>query len=97
SHSGRAAQTVYGGHAHQLRQTMLALLAGCDLSEHEGPRESTLQVLQGHVRLSAGGDTWEGRTGDLVAIPSERHGLRAVEDSVVMLTALKTIPDAPPS
>ncbi|OBB63596.1 MULTISPECIES: cupin domain-containing protein [unclassified Mycobacterium] len=92
SHSGRAAHTIHGGHSHELRQTVLALLGGHELSEHDGPAEATLQVLQGHVRLTAGGDAWEGRTGDYVAIPTERHALLAVEDSVVMLTVLKTIP-----
>lgn len=28
SHSGRAAHTIHGGHDHELRQTVLALLAG---------------------------------------------------------------------
>ncbi len=92
SHSGRAAHTIHGGHTHELRQTVMALLAGYDLSEHDSPGESTLQVLQGHVRLTTGGDSWDGKTGDYVAIPPERHALHAVEDSVVMLTVLKSIP-----
>jgi quercetin dioxygenase-like cupin family protein len=92
SHSGRAAHTIHGGHTHELRQTVLALLAGYDLSEHDSPGEATLQVLQGHVRLTAGADAWEGRTGDYVAIPPQRHALQAVEDSVVMLTVLKSLP-----
>ncbi|OBF10137.1 LuxR family transcriptional regulator [Mycobacterium sp. ACS4054] len=92
SHSGRAAHTIHGGHTHELRQTVLALLGGHDLSEHDSPGEATLQVLQGHVRLTTGGDAWEGKTGDYVAIPAVRHALHAVEDSVVMLTVLKTIP-----
>ncbi len=46
SHSGRAAHTIHGGHTHELRQTVLALLAGHDLSEHDSPGEATLQVLQ---------------------------------------------------
>jgi quercetin dioxygenase-like cupin family protein len=94
SHSGRAAHTIYGGHDHELRQTVLALLAGHDLSEHDSPGEATLQVLQGHVRLTAGAHTWDGKAGDYVAIPRERHGLHAVDDSVIMLTVLKTIPSA---
>ncbi len=97
SHSGRAAHTVHGGHDHELRQTVLALLAGHDLSEHDGPAQATLQVLQGHVRLSVGDADWEGRTGDYVAIPAARHSLHAVDDSVIMLTVLKTIPSAKPS
>ena len=35
SHSGRAAHTIHGGHNHELRQTVLALLADHDLSEHD--------------------------------------------------------------
>jgi quercetin dioxygenase-like cupin family protein len=94
SHSGRAAHTIHGGHTHELRQTVLALLAGHDLSEHDSPGEATLQVLQGHVRLTTGDDTWDGGTGDYVAIPHERHALHAVEDSVIMLTVLKSMPAA---
>jgi quercetin dioxygenase-like cupin family protein len=94
SHSGRAAHTIHGGHSHELRQTVLALLAGHDLSEHDSPGEATLQVLHGHVRLTTGGDAWDGQTGEYLAIPAERHALHAIEDSVVLLTVLKTIPAA---
>ena len=92
THSGRAAHTIHGGHTHELRQTVLALLAGHDLSEHDSPGEATLQVLQGHVHLTAGSDAWDGKTGDYVAIPAQRHALHAVEDSVIMLTVLKSLP-----
>lgn len=92
SHSGRAAHTIHGGHTHELRQTLVALLAGHDLAEHENPGEATLQVLLGHVRLNAGSESWDGKTGDYVAIPAQRHALQAVEDSVVLLTVLKSLP-----
>ncbi len=92
SHSGRAAHTIHGGHTHELRQTVLALLAGHDLAEHDSPGEATLQVLQGHVRLSAGDDACDGKAGDYLVLPARRHALHAVEDSVVMLTVLKTMP-----
>ncbi len=49
-------------------------------------------MLQGHVRLTAGSDAWDGKTGDYVAIPAQRHALHAVEDSVIMLTVLKSLP-----
>lgn len=94
SHSGRAAHTVHGGHTHELRQTVLALLAEHELSEHDSPGEATLQVLEGHVRLTAGDDMWEGKSGDYLAIPRARHALLAVQDSVVMLTVLKSQPGA---
>ncbi|WP_205877617.1 cupin domain-containing protein [Mycobacterium camsae] len=94
THSGRAAHTIHGGHTHELRQTVLALLAEHELSEHDSPGEATLQVLEGHVRLTAGDDAWEGKTGDYVAIPRVRHALLAVQDSVVLLTVLKSQPGA---
>ena len=50
--SGRSAHTVYGGHEHSLRQTLIALTAGNDLDEHESPGEATLQVIEGRVKLA---------------------------------------------
>jgi quercetin dioxygenase-like cupin family protein len=88
SNSGRAAHTVHGGHDHQLRQTLIALAGGRDLSEHHSPGETTLQVLRGNVRLTTADDAWEGREGDLLVVPRERHGLHAVDDSVILLTVL---------
>ena len=88
AHSGRSAHTVHGGHDHFLRQTIIALAAGHELSEHESPGEATLQVLQGHVRLRVGEDSVEGKAGQLLVIPPARHSLEAVEDSAVLLTVL---------
>jgi quercetin dioxygenase-like cupin family protein len=87
--SGRSAETVYGGHEHALRQTVLALTAGSSLDEHESPGEATVQVLRGRVRLTAGQLAWEGRAGDLLVVPEARHALQAVEDSAVLLTVSK--------
>ena len=87
--SGRSASTVYGGHEHILRQTMIALVGGQRLSEHENPGEATVHVLHGRVRLGAGDDSWDGSPGDLIVVPDRRHDLHALEDSVVLLTVAK--------
>ncbi len=86
--AARAASTVVGGHEHVLRQTVVALKAGSQLADHENPGEATVYVITGRVELTAGEDSWHARTGDLVEIPPARHGLSAIEDSVVLLTAV---------
>ena len=94
--SGRSAQTVYGGHEQVLRQTVIALVAGAELAEHESPGEATVHVLHGRVRLRGGDDSWEGRRGDLLVVPDRRHALEALEDSSVLLTVTKQrSPQAP--
>ena len=89
--SGRAARTVYGGHEHVLRQTVIGLCAGYSLAEHQNPGEATLHVLRGRVRLISGDTTWDGRTGDLLIIPEASHSLEAIDDSAVLLTVAKRL------
>ena len=84
--NGRSSQTVYGGHEHVLRQTVIALKSGELLSEHENPGEATVHVLQGRVRLAAGSDSWDGSPGDLLIIPQAPHSLESLETAAVLLT-----------
>jgi quercetin dioxygenase-like cupin family protein len=89
--SGRSATTVYGGHEHSLRQTLMAMTAGNSMDDHESPGEATLEVLQGRVRVTNLTSGWDGTPGDLIVLPRTRHGLRALEDSVVLLTVSKPV------
>ncbi len=87
--TGRSSTTVFGGHERVLRQTVIALAAGRSMSEHRNPGEATVLVLQGRIRLVAADDVWDGRTGDLIIVPAARHGIEAVENSVILLTVAK--------
>ena len=88
--SGRSAATVYGGHEHVLRQTVIALQAGFVLDEHENPGEATVFVLKGRISLASGDVTWDGSAGDLLIVPQARHSVHALEDSAILLTVAKT-------
>ncbi|MDR6507211.1 cupin domain-containing protein [Arthrobacter oryzae] len=89
ANNGRAADTVYGGHEKVLRQTVMALRAGTQLSEHQNPGDATVFVLQGSLRLRAGENSWDGKPGDLLIVPEGLHSLEAEEDSTFLFTVAK--------
>jgi quercetin dioxygenase-like cupin family protein len=80
-------------HDGPLRQTVIALTAGSALDEHNAPPAASLQVLRGRVRLTAASGNHELIAGQVTVIPHERHGLHAVEDAAVLLTAVTEVPE----
>ncbi|MGW5115496.1 cupin [Streptomyces noursei] len=78
-------------HDGPLRQTVIALLAGTELDEHNAPPAASLQVLRGRVRVTGPGGGQELTAGHVAATPHARHGLQALEDSVVLLTAVTEV------
>lgn len=93
-HLAKARTDAHGRSAHRvvhdgvLRQSVIALVAGTALDEHNAPPAASLQVLRGKVKLTAAGRSEEMRAGELHMLPKERHGLVALEDAVVLLTAV---------
>ncbi|MEU8522779.1 cupin [Streptomyces sp. NBC_01216] len=83
---GRSAHVVV--HDGVLRQSVIALVSGTALDEHNAPPAASLQVLRGRVKVTAGARSEELSAGELRMIPKERHGLAALEDAVVLLTAV---------
>ena len=86
--SGRSSYALHRDQLHRLRQLVLAMRAGESLSDHENPGEATVYVLRGRVRLTTASESHELSEGDSMAVPDERHGLDAVEDSAVLLTLI---------
>lgn len=82
--SRRAARTIVAGTSQ--RATVIALVEGAELAEHESPPAGTLYVLTGTVRLHTRDDEWTLDSGHLAVIPPQRHGLTALTDAVVLLT-----------
>ena len=80
----RAARTIMASTV--MRSTVIALLDGAEMNEHASPPAATLQVVTGHVQLVVGEQQHDLRAGELVRIPPQRHGVRALADAVVLLT-----------
>ena len=83
------ADTVFGGHEKVLRQTVIGMIAGASLAEHENPGEATVLIMHGRVRLSTADQSWDAARGDLLIIPDRRHSLEALENSAILLTVAK--------
>ena len=67
--------------------TVFAFEVGEELSEHTAPFDAYVQVLDGTVELSIGGEKVAATTGDLVCMPADiPHAVRAVERFKMLLT-----------
>lgn len=84
--SGRAADTVFGGHEKRLRQTVVALREGVEMAEHESPGEASLLVISGRLQLVAGETRWHGRQWDYLVVPNAPHSVEAETDTTFLLT-----------
>jgi quercetin dioxygenase-like cupin family protein len=98
-HLALARRAEHGRSAHlflhdgPLRQSVIALVAGAELEEHNAPPAASLHVLRGRVRLySVAGDA-ELTAGQVVRVPQARHGLAALDDAVMVLTSVTATPE----
>ncbi|MCK7627175.1 cupin [Streptomyces sp. RS10V-4] len=78
-------------HDGPLRQTVIALLAGAELDEHNAPPAASLQVLRGRIRLTGPGGGQELTAGQIGPVPHARHGVQALDDAAVLLTAVTEV------
>lgn len=70
-----------------LNVVLAHLHAGGRLAEHSAPGATTVQVLDGHVRVHVGDEALDVPGGRLVAFDARvRHTVEALEDSTLLLT-----------
>lgn len=87
--NGRHAEVLV--HDGPLRQSVIALRKGTELAEHNAPPAASLQMLSGSVRIT-GTEPAEIAEGALQVLTHERHGVRALADSVFLLTTVTGVP-----
>ena len=88
--AGRSARTLTPGAGAALKQTLLALVEGTRLEEHEAPGPASLQVLSGTVSLGTTDGSIDLTGGQWALIPDQPHDLAATSDAVVLLTVAPT-------
>ncbi len=60
---------------------------GSSLEQHSAPGATTVQVLDGHVRMRVGDDTLDLPAGRVIAFDARvAHSVEAVEESTLLLT-----------
>lgn len=70
-----------------VRVVVLAFPAGHLLKEHSAPKTLLMQALDGHLKVTAGGQTVDLVPGGLIRMDaSERHEVEGMVDSRLMLT-----------
>ena len=73
---------------------MMAMPASDEVREHSAPGTVTVHALRGHAVVSTEGDSFELTAGRLVVFqPGVRHAVRAVEQSVILLTIAGGAPE----
>jgi quercetin dioxygenase-like cupin family protein len=70
--------------------TVFAFDAGQELSEHSTPYDAYVQVLDGKVELTIGGEPIEAQSGQIVLMPAEiPHALKALTPFKMLLTMIR--------
>lgn len=84
--SGRAADTIVGGHEKRLRQTAIALREGAVMNVPSTSGEATLLVISGRLWLRSGTTEWFGREWSHLVVPDGSFEVAAETDATCLLT-----------
>jgi quercetin dioxygenase-like cupin family protein len=88
--SGRAAKSLTPGAHAPLKQTLIALRAGVELSEHQTNGPATIHLLRGRATINSDEGAIELQSGQWAAIPAVRHNLQSSADTVALITVAPT-------
>jgi quercetin dioxygenase-like cupin family protein len=70
--------------------TLFSFDEGQGLSEHTAPFDAFVQVLEGKLDLTIGGNLVEASAGDAVLMPADvPHGLQATEPTQMLLVMIR--------
>ncbi|MFW6457160.1 MAG: cupin domain-containing protein [Planctomycetota bacterium] len=71
--------------------TLFAFDAGQSLSEHTTPYDALVQVIEGEVELSIGGEEVRAEAGELVLMPADvPHAVSAPQKFKMLLTMIRS-------
>ncbi|MCP4603899.1 MAG: cupin domain-containing protein [Proteobacteria bacterium] len=70
--------------------TLFAFAEGQGLSEHSAPFDAFVQIVEGELELTIGGQDVRATTGEIVIMPADvPHALRAVQPSKMLLVMIR--------
>lgn len=90
--NGRSAEVVL--HDGVLRQTIIAILAGVELGEHNSPRPRASRCCAVACGSRRSRVTRRSGPASLRVLTHERHAVTALEDSAFLLTTVTSVPAA---
>ena len=83
--SGIYAKTLYK--KRDFRAVLISMETAARIKEHHVDGTSSVQVLKGHIRYSAHGQTYDLQTGSLIMLgASIKHEVESLDESVFLLT-----------
>lgn len=70
--------------------TLFAFAGGQELSEHTAPFDALVQIIEGEISVTIGGNPVDLTAGEVVLMPADvPHALSAMVDSKMLLVMLK--------
>lgn len=79
-----------------LRNSIVALREGGELSEHNSPHAASMLVLIGSVRVTSGDRHEDYDEGTLHVLTHERHSVTALADCAFLLITVTSVPENVP-